>query len=51
MTTAAKAFGKRLDNFKAMLSTRDYVRELSLSLQIGDKEVMEFKCGRVAQRA
>ena len=45
MTHAAKVFGKRLDNFKALPSTTEYIRALALTLKISDKDVMQAKRG------
>jgi hypothetical protein len=45
MTKAAKAFGKRLDNFKSLPSTKEYMEALALSLKISDKELIETRSG------
>lgn len=44
MTKAAKAFGKRLDNFWILPSTREYIEALDSSLKIS--ELTEAKSGR-----
>ena len=40
MTKAAQSFGKRLDNFKALPSTQEYMEALASSLNISEEELM-----------
>lgn len=41
MTKAAKAYGKHMDNFWALKSTKPYLAALSKSLEIGELEIVE----------
>jgi len=45
MTKAALAFERRLDNFKLLDTTKDYIEALALALKISVKAVMEVTRG------